>query len=500
MPTQYSHLKSSLRSGLLCGAICMGSVALQTALSTPVFGQGALDTLERPAAAAPVNPQAAQQAARKKQVSDLFFKELEKLVPGEQAEGSPLAEALHTAADAYVERNSDMVMSILDRSASDNPSFPPAKLMMAGLHFAAKNQNGGSQALQQAAMENPEHPAVYAAYGRLAVGTNRNVDAKLHFEKLLTLIQGGKLDETSVTHYEDVYLDGMSQTALKLKDYEQARSLSGELLKRDPQNAKALQLLARIDFEQEKLDAAVANLTKLREINPQSRVPEAIIGTWLSRNGKTAKANTWFSKMPAKYANDAPAQLEYASWMLNQEDVGSAAAAITNAEGLGKATPALNLLKGKIAFYEQKYDDAVTIFKALHEGDTRNPDLTNMYVLSMIESSDADNRTLANQLATANAQAHQNNRVAVAALGYVRLRTLGVNNQIKTIFGRVAQTRDGRSPEIDYFLANFLKEAGDTKSALKVLQQTSNYNGLFLYRRQAEQMKQGLAAGVLPTP
>ena len=498
-PTSFFHLKSSLHYGLLCGAICLGSMALQTPFS---YGQDALEVLNptAPATTAPANPQAAQQAKLKKQASEMLFKELEKLVPGEQAAGSPTTEALQTAADAYVDRKSDMVISILNRSAAENASFPPAELMLAGLHFAAKNQNGGLQALQQAAIKNPDHPAIYAAYGRLAAGTNRTIDAKLHFEKLLAVMQQGNLDEASVAHYEDVYLEGMSQTALKLKDYEQARNLSGELLKRDPENSNALQLLARVNFDEGKLDDAVANLGKLRNKNPQSRVPEAIIGTWFSRKGDKANANAWFSKLPALHANDASAQLEYANWTLAREDIESASTAITNAEAAGKVTPGSNTLKGKIAFYQGKYDDAVSIFKALHESNTGNADLANMYVLSMIESSNAENKILANKLADTNMQAHPNNRVTLATLGYVRLQTLGVNNQIKAIFGKLAQTRDERSPEVDYFLAAFLKKAGDTKSALAILQHTSKYNGLFLYRKRAEQMKQGLAASVLPTP
>jgi len=500
MPSQFSLLKFSLRSGLLCGAICMGSMAMQLPLSSSVFGQDALDVLSQPAVA-PVDPQAAKKAEFKKQASEVLFKELEMLVPGEQAAGSPEAEALQTAADAYVERKNDMVMSIFDRAVTNNPNFPPAELMMAGLHLAAKNQNGGLQALQQAAIKNPNHPAIYAAYGRLAVATNRSVDAKVHFEKLLALLDQGKLDQAAVAHYEKAYLDGMSQTALKLKDYTQARNLAGELLKRDSESKNALQLLARIDFDEKKLDDAVAKLAKLRENTPNARVPEAIIGSWFSRLGDKANANTWFSKLPAKYTNDATAQLEYASWALNQENIEGASSAIVNAEAAGEATAVSSVFKGKIAFYQQKYDEAAAIFKALHEeAKGKNPEIANMYVLSLIESSNKENRILANQLAGANAQANQKNRVVLATLGYVRLRTLGVNDQLKSLFVKVAQTRDGRSPEVDYFLANFLKEVGDSKRAYALLEQASKSEGLFLYRRKAQQMKQGLAAGVLPTP
>jgi len=379
--------------------------------------------------------------------------------------------------------------------------------MMAGLFFAAKDQNSGIQYLKKAAIKNTEHPAVYAAYGRLASGSGRSVDAMVHFEKLLALLDQVK-DKTALAHYENEYLEGMSQTAVQLKQYDLARNLAGQLLERKPESTSPLQLLGKVAFDEGKLDEAVANLKKLREKNPKTRAPEAVIGTWFARTGKQAQANVWISKLPAAYPNDASVQLEYAAWALGQEDIEGAATAIAKAEAVDPATSEtskLRILKSKIAFYQGKYDEAVVILKALHQANPKNAEIINLYVLSMIESSNAENKAIANQLATVNAQANPNNRVTWATLGYVRLQTLGVNDQIKSIFAKVVQTRDGRSPEVDYFLASFLRDAGDNKNAFKVLQDASKYPGLFLYRKQADQMRQGLAAavnsaGVLPTP
>ena len=512
MPINFSRLKSALLTGLCCGTFCVSPLVLQTIVSNPAAGQGALDTLKdtkEPAdsAAKPTaqQQQAQQQEALKKKLSEVLFKELDNLVPGEQTEGSAAAEALYTAIDAFIQRKPDMALEILKQSVANNPDFPPADLLMAGLYFAAKDQNNGLQYLQKAAIANPEHPSVYAAYGRLASATNRNVDAKVHFEKLLGLLDKVKLDETAVTHYENEYLEGMSQTAVKLKEFELARNLAGQILKRKPDSANPLQLLARIAFEEGKLDEAVTNLAKLHEQDPKTRVPEAVIGGWFAREGKKAQAKEWIGKLPTAYPKNASVQLEYAGWALGQEDIEGAAAAIARAEAIEPATPAADIIKGKIAFYQRKYDDAAAIFKALFEANSRSPDIANMYVLSMIESSNAENTAVANKLANLNAQKNPNNRVVLATLGYVRLRTLGVNDQLKQIFAKVLQTRDRRSPEVDYFLANFLREAGDNKSALKILQDASQYPGLFLYRRQAGQMKQALEAsvgssGVLPTP
>lgn len=527
MLINFSNFRSSLLSCLCCIAFCFGAFALQVTLNTSVMGQDALEALNglgeptnetdkfsngldalsrevgEPSnkASAPTEKSLEDQkrAEFNKQWSDVLFKELDRLVPGGLVDGSPGAEAMRSAAEAYVQRKNDVAFVILEQAVAANSNFPPAELLMAGLHVGAKNSKDGLRLLQAAAVKAPENPAVYAAYGRLASGANRNVDAKVHFEKLLALMNQAKLDKVSVAYYEKVYLEGMSKTALQLKDYEQARRLGGQLLERDPENAGVLQLMSTVAFQEGKLDEALVNLTKLRDMNPRARVPEAVIGIWFIRSGNKAKAAEWFNKLPAKYADDAAAQLEYADWALAHEDIEGAVTAIAKAESIGELAEAAktvsNSLKGKIAFYQQNFDEAVAIFKGLHEANPKNSDFSNMYVLSMIESSSSENKALANDLANANLKANPNNRVALASLGYIRLRTLGINDQLKSVFAKVAQTRTQQEPsEVDYFLANFLRELGNDKSAYVVLQQATKREGLFLYRRRADQMKQTLAA------
>ena len=502
MLINFSRLKSALFTGFSCGMFCVSTLVLQTTVSNSVVGQDASQKADAAGATAAQQQQAQKQEERKKQVGESLYKELESLVPGDQTEGSAAAEALHAAVDSFVQGKPKISLVVLEQAVASNPGFPPAELLMAGLYLAAQDQNNGLQYLHKAAVKNLEHPAIYAAYGRLAVATNRDIDAMVNFEKLLSTLDKAQLDETAVTHYENEYLGGMSRVSVKLENYDQARDLIGKLLQRKPDNTESLQLLARVSFEEGKIDEAMTNLKKLREKKPGTRVPEAVIGTWFARAGKPDEAAAWIKKLPDAYPQDATVQAEYAAWVLQKENIDAAAAAIARAEAIGPATPASDNIKGKIAFYQRKYDEAVAIYKALYEANPNNPEIANMYVLSLIESSSEENHAIASALANSNAKRSPNNRVVLATLGYVRLRKVGVNDQLKQLFAKVAQTRDGRSPEVDFFLANFLREVNDDKTALVVLQQASQYPGLFLYRKQADQMRQALAAtaGVLPTP
>ena len=504
-------IKSRLLSGLYCSAFCFAALALQVTLNTSAMGQDALDTLgdlaeptlqlpaetpnEADAPGASSSPQDQQRAEFNKRLSKALFNELDKLVPGDQTKDSPARESLLLAVDAYMQRKKNKALVILEQAAASQPNFPPAELLMAGMYILAKDQNSGLKLLQTAAAKAPNDPSIYAAYGRLASAANRNVDAKVHFEKLYALLNQVELDEVSKAHYKKGYLEGMALTATRMNDHKQARLLCEQLLEIEPENENTLQLLATIAFQEDKLDEALTNLTKVRNKRPTARAPEAVIASWLARTGQKAKANQWYSKLPVKYADDAGVQLEYAVWALSQEDIAAATAALVKVEAAGNATPATGNLKGKIAFFQRNFDDAVKIFKGLHETNPKNSDYSNMYALSMIESESSTNKALANQLASKNLQDNPNNLAALGSLGYVRLRTLGVNDQLKSVFAKVAQMRARQpSPEVDYFLASFLRELGDKKNAIAVVHQATQYQGLFMYRKQAEQMKQALAA------
>ncbi len=482
----------------LCLGLGLGLSCLVLSCSTAI-GQEAATAPANQDNAAVDEARAAQLAEAKDKIGKSLFDELNRLIPGDVTADSPAGQGIQMAVKAYMDRNGGKSQIILEQQCKGNPAFPPAEVLMAGLCFSTKDVANGSRFLEAATIKNPNHPSVYAAYGRLALGSNRNVDAAVHFEKLIGLLDQAQLEKVAATHYENEYLDGMTQAASRLQRYDLARQLIGQSRQRDPENVKPLQILSEIAFKQDKFDESLEHLNELRKMNPKTRAPEAVIGAWFARKGDLGKANEWMDRVPRNYNEDPAALLEYASWSMSQENFDGAAAAIKTAEALKGATPVSKGLKAKLAFVQQRFEDAVAGYQELYDGNPKNPDFANMLALSLIESGSIENRTKANQLASSNLQANSNNRIALAAAGYIRLETLGVNPTIQAIFQKLAQTRDGRSPEIDYFLAKFLREAGQNQAAGQVLQQSLNYKGLFLYRKQAEKLRDRLLNSALPT-
>ena len=477
----------------------LGLGLLITMSSASAVGQGTATPPAGQDQAAVDEARAAKLAEAKEKIGKSLFDELNRLIPGDVAADSPAGQGIQVAIKSYMDRNGAKSRIVLEQQCKDNPAFPPADVLMAGLCFSTKDVANGSRFLETATIKNPDHPSVYAAYGRLALGGNRNVDAAVHFEKLFSILENSKLEEAVVTHYQNEYLDGMTQAASRLERYELARQLISQSRQRDPKNAKPLQILSEIAFKQDKLEESFGHLKELRKMNPDTRAPEAVVGSWYARKGDITKANEWMNKIPSQHSEDASALLEFASWSLSQESLDAASEAIKKAESLKGENPLSTGLKAKLAFVQLRFDDAVAGYQELLDSNPQNPDYANMLALSLIESGSVENRTKANLLSRENLKANPNNRIALAAAGYIRLQTLGVNQTIQAIFQKINETRDGRSPEIDYFLATFLNDIGQNQAAGQILQQSLRYKGLFLYRKQAEKLRDKLANSSLPT-
>ena len=64
--------------------------------------------------------------------------------------------------------------------------------------------------------------------------------------------------------------------------------------------------------------------------------------------------------------------------------------------------------------------------------------------------------------------------------------------QAQAIFSRASQMT-GSSPEIDFFIASFLKQVGEDAKAKQFIDRALGRKGLFLYRTAAKKMQQELA-------
>ncbi len=127
---------------------------------------------------------AAQRALENREaVINSLATELNELIPGDYTKSLPEREELKKVASHFIDGNSDAINYRLDQMRKTHPDLPPSDLLLAGLYYAVNNPNQGHALLEQASVDNPMHPAISIALGRLAFSQSRIADALALVEK-----------------------------------------------------------------------------------------------------------------------------------------------------------------------------------------------------------------------------------------------------------------------------------------------------------------------------
>lgn len=431
-----------------------------------------------------------------KSLFDKLMTEMENLIPGQLENNPERKKLVEEAIKSFQAKDAKQVVEFFDSIAAADKDFPPTDLLLAAMSFVIKDQSTGRLLLERAASKNVDNIGIHTAFSRLAINEGRISDAILHLDKIKQIAIEQKLSETAANFYARQYHDGMIDVAMRQSRFTDARALLVEQRQKLPDNPKVLMVSAELEFREKNYDKSLGYLSQLKDKYPASRAPESILASWFQRINDNEQSSKWIVAAAEKYPNDAQVQLEYASWAINKEDFPTASMSIKKAEDATKETGFSKNLKGKIAFAERSYVAAEYHYEALAQANPGNFDAVNMYILSLIESTDEAKQKKALDLAIQSYRKLPDNIVAQAALGYVQLR-LGNLEQAKIALARGAQAKRGASPEIDFFVASVLKEMGEPEKARGVLDISLKHDGFYLYRSAAKKMLEELG-GSLP--
>ena len=428
---------------------------------------------------------------------DTLYRELDNLIPGKLSDQPETKKVIEEAVTAFQLRNAGRVVEILKAQKAKDPDFPPTDLLLAGLSFAIEDTKAGRLLLERSANQNPDNPATYSAFARLAINEGRLTDALALLEKQERLIAKSEMSAKGKSYYETLYLDAMTDVAVRQQRLDDARVLLDKQRQSTPNNAKVLMVSAELEFKQKNVEKAIEYLTKLKQVQPATRTPESIVAGWFDRTGDTKQADEWAAAAATKYPKNANVQLEHANWAIRRGKLPVATEAIKQAETIGGETLLSKNLKARIAFSRESYALAEAHYQSLVAQQPDNFDVNNMYALCLIESDNETKRARSKELAIKNFRALPNNLVAQATMGYIHLK-LGELEQAKSVLAQAAQKR-GSSPEIDYFLGCLLAEMKRNDDAKKTLEGALKYQGFFLYRSMAEKLLAKLE-NELPAP
>lgn len=433
----------------------------------------------------------AVQAARTKEALESVEKAIAVLIPGGIADGSPRKEKFAAVIDSFIKRQSRDAMDALEKMAAEDPGLPPAEIMMAGLTFAVGDNKSGIALLENSAIKHPDYPGVYLSFAQLAINTNRITDASLHAEKTARLIEAGNLTPQQKSHFLKQYYEVATSIYMRRKQNDQASKTLDQLQAITPNLPFYFFSKAELAFRAGDNDLALRYLKQHAGATKSKRLPELTLVDWLKNTGKSQPAEELLLKTREQNPKNATAQMMAAQMYMSREDFPNSLLAIKQFEEINNGESPQSLdMKGRIAFAGLSYDVAAEHFRDLTIKAPNDPSNANILALCLVESNDPQKQKEAVQISQRVASRMSNNPLAVASLAYILMKN-GEKENSKQLMQRIAMSRQ-TTPEVSYFVANWLIQNGQPDQAAGILKQTIDVKGLFLYRSAARKLLSSL--------
>jgi len=486
---------ASMFAAMLIGSTSV--MAMQDAASPSAGG------LSPDATEAAGEDQVKQKIAERRQFYyDAVLQELDNMVPGEYEEGSPQKAELERAVEAFLDRDIDTLNEILQQQAAFDPDFPPRHLLLASLSYHVRDPGQGHRLLEKAAVESPNYPGTYAAFARLALNEGRITDALTLLEKCDRLASENNFSEKVKEHFGKQYVAGMLQVAIAQNRFQDARDLLKQQMEQLPDSPKSFLTGADIEFQAGNLKGSQAYLEKVQTMIPDARPFESVFARWFRKKGNVKEAGKWIEAAAEKYPDDGAAQMDHVNWLMAKGDLASVQAALPKVEAITGSTIAIDMLKGQLAFADDKMDQAESLLLKVIEGSKgRNLEAVNLYALALSESADPKKQQQAQQIAQQTLGRLPRNNVAKASLAYILLQR-GETEQPQRLLLPVVRS-ERVSSEIAYFFGCLLNSLDKNEAARKALQSALQTDELFLYRKKCKNLLDKLGGPIasdLPAP
>jgi tetratricopeptide (TPR) repeat protein len=143
---------------------------------------------------------------------------------------------LETALDHLKQGKPGEAFDDLEKATAKHKELPPARFLMALLFFSAGNDEQGVALLEQSAVEAPDRPEIYAAFGKLAIAERRLTLARLAFEKAQGLPPPAAWTPERRVEFDRSCRQGLAFLAEARQDWGQVRTHLEALLANDPKN------------------------------------------------------------------------------------------------------------------------------------------------------------------------------------------------------------------------------------------------------------------------
>ncbi|MBN2217155.1 MAG: tetratricopeptide repeat protein [Pirellulales bacterium] len=395
----------------------------------------------------------------------------------------------------------DGALADMKAAVKKRPNLPPAEVIMARI-FAQSNQGGAVRYwLERAVVETPDDPEAYAMLGGAALQGQQAVESRLLFERAYQLLATFNGDAKRKEDLQAMTCGQLARLAMQRKEWDVAKGYLDELLKLRPDDNAALQVLARVLFEQGKVDEALEKLNAAKTADRELLTPEAIIAQWFQESAGGAKpdpkAGEYLVAAITRDGRDYKTRFVAANWAFQTQQFDQARKQAEYAIQLAKETnldldPPLTLA-GTVAIFQGDYAAAEDYLRSASTLAPAKFNTTNNLALALCEQDNEAKKKLAYQYAQINARVYPKELEALSTLGRVLTR-LGDYRAADEVFRKVITAGRPLSPDTVYYLADLYAKTDRKEQAKKWLEEVVKKEGLFSQRANAEKLLKELGS------
>ncbi len=376
-------------------------------------------------------------------------------------------------------------------AANKYPELPPAEIILATLYLKQNRMDRAINLLDTAARKYPDDPETFLLLGNLAFKENRNTDSSLNFEKGRTLLESYDGDSMRLKRLQLRLYAGLATLAERFDDWQTAGPYLREWVNLDPQNSSARVRHARSLFRNKRGREAIGELRRAKQIDSTILSPPILMAQFWMESGNMEAGRQWLERASNQQSEDLDTQLMLAKFHWDMKQFPDAKKSIARALGLAEDNPQANLLAGQMAHYDHNFDKAIDYFRKLVDKDSTAPAaIQKMAQQHLLYALAAEGTKEGIQDAIASADSRADLEALVAAC-YAHKRAGNNEKALATLQAAQHTTSD---PNTNYIRAYVLADEVSGDKVLPLLEAALATEGLFVFRRDAEQLKAKITA------
>jgi predicted Zn-dependent protease len=385
-------------------------------------------------------------------------------------------------------RNSDIqgALLFLEKAAEKHPNLPPVEVTMAKMQTLARNGKAVHALLESAAVKYPSDPEAFLILADQAFAGGRTTEASALFEKANTLNQQFDKNAKRKRSFVIRVLAGRAAVTERRQQWQQAAELLKEWVELDPENTTAHQRYGIVLFRLKKTSEAYEQFVKSREGNSKAPNPDILMGKLYAQEGDKIQARKVYEKAYAEEKSNMITAQAYAEWLIQDEKLNDAEKIISEVlKQDSESIPSLTI-SSIISLMNGKSDQAEKTLQKILTFAPSNATAINLLAQLLIERNDQSAQERALSYAQTNARQFPKSSQSNITLAWVYYKQ-GHLQEAQSALNAGLQ-RGGLTMDSTYLVARLMAEQGRNEPAIQALTQVVDKNGLFIHRKQAQEL------------